>query len=92
MCLNAVPSDRQPLPISIDGLLPCIPILLGTDRRRCPMIWGITNSGAALNSGSSLFIFGIVKRYPQFVVDIFTPKDNEYVPIILSIGVSGKER
>ena len=53
------------------------------------MIWEITNSGAALNSGSSIFIFGIVKRYPQFVVDIFMSKDEEYAPILLSGVVSG---
>ena len=56
------------------------------------MIWGITDSGAALNSGSAIFIFGIVKRYPQFVVDIFASKDDEYAPILLSGVVSGDER
>ena len=92
VCLNAVPGNRKPLPIAIDGKLPCISILIGDDRRRCPMIWGITDSGAALNSGSAIFIFGIVKRYPQFVVDIFTSEDEEYAPILLSGVVSGDER
>ena len=84
--LNAFTSERQPLPIATDRLLPHIQLALGPKNSNvlCPSIFAVADTGAALNTGDLDFWCALIEQYPEILKSATVAKADGYAPIVLS--------
>jgi hypothetical protein len=79
-------SCKPILPVSVDGQLPHITVILGhlnDPLEDCASVRALFDSGASLSSGSESFWLPLLKGHPNVVEDVFTSDKGEFQPIIL---------
>jgi hypothetical protein len=79
-------SCKPILPVSVDGQLPHITVVLGhldDPLEDCASVRALFDSGASLSSGSESFWLPLLKGHPNVVEDVFTSDKGEFQPIIL---------
>ena len=80
-------SGRTPLPIAIDGKLPCIEWSYGrntSSEDSRPSVWSIVDSAAALTTGNLSFLLALCCYFPHIAKQIYIAKEESYAPIVLS--------